>query len=47
MPIPRGASTEWEMQVSTAVEQDGELAENVRQLEEEYDNQLLLQDEES
>jgi proteasome assembly chaperone (PAC2) family protein len=43
----RGASTEWEMQVSTAVEQDGELAENVRQLEEEYDNQLLLQDEES
>jgi proteasome assembly chaperone (PAC2) family protein len=42
----RVASTEWEMQVSTAVEQDGELAENVRHLEQEYDNQLLLQDEE-
>ena len=41
----RTASTEWELQVSSAVEQDGELAENVRHLEEEYDNQLLLQDE--
>jgi proteasome assembly chaperone (PAC2) family protein len=43
----RSASTHWEMRVSTAVEQDGELADNVRQLEEDYDNMLLLQDDEA
>lgn len=37
----RVASTEWELQVSSAVEQDKELAAKVRQLEEEYDNDLL------
>ncbi len=43
----RTASTQWEMRVSTAVEDDEELAENVRQLEEDYDNLLLLQDEDA
>ena len=37
----RSASTEWELQVSSIVEQDEELAEQVRRLEEEYDNELL------
>jgi proteasome assembly chaperone (PAC2) family protein len=35
------ASTHWELEVSNAVEQDEPLARKVRQLEEEYDNQLL------
>ena len=37
----RTASTAWELQVSSAVEQNEELAKKVRQLEEEYDNELL------
>ena len=37
----RTASTDWEMRVSTAVEENDELARNVRELEEEYDNELL------
>ena len=37
----RSASTEWELQVSSAVEQDAELEEKVRKLEEAYDNELL------
>jgi len=37
----RAASTQWELQVSTAVEQDEALAEKIHQLEEEYDNELL------
>jgi len=37
----RSAGTEWELQVSTAVEQNEELAEKVRRLEEEYDDDLL------
>lgn len=37
----RSVSTEWELQVSSIVEQDDELAEQVRRLEEEYDNELL------
>jgi proteasome assembly chaperone (PAC2) family protein len=37
----RLASTEWELQVSSAVEEDKDLAAKVRQLEEEYDNDLL------
>ena len=37
----RTASTEWEMQVSSVVEENEELAEKVRELEEEYDNELL------
>lgn len=35
------ASTEWELQVSSIVEQDEELTREVRRLEEEYDNELL------
>ena len=37
----RSASTEWELQVSSIVEQDEELMQEVRRLEEEYDNELL------
>jgi proteasome assembly chaperone (PAC2) family protein len=37
----RTASTEWELEVSSAVEQNEELAQRIRQLEEEYDNELL------
>lgn len=40
----RTASTEWELQVSTAVERNEELAEQVRKLEEQYDNDLLKLD---
>lgn len=40
----RTASTEWELQVSSAVEQNRELAEEVRRLEEAYDNELLSQE---
>ena len=42
----RSASTEWELQVSTIVEQDEDLIATVRQLEEAYDNELLQSDEE-
>jgi hypothetical protein len=41
----RAASTEWELEVSAAVEKDEELAGRVRQLEEAYDNDLLHQSE--
>jgi len=37
----RSASTQWELKISSAVEEDDELAEKVRQLEEDYDNDLL------
>ncbi|OHB69021.1 MAG: hypothetical protein A2V70_20550 [Planctomycetes bacterium RBG_13_63_9] len=37
----RSAGTEWELQVSSAIEQNEELAQTVRKLEEEYDNELL------
>ncbi len=37
----RSASTQWELQISSLVEEDEELAEKVRQLEKEYDDQLL------
>jgi len=37
----RTASTEWELQVSSAVDENTELAETVRHLEEQYDNDLL------
>lgn len=40
----RSASTEWELDVSKAVEEDEELAGQVRRLEEEYDNELLESD---
>lgn len=37
----RSASTEWELEVSTAIEDSPELATRVRELEEQYDNELL------
>lgn len=37
----RAASTEWELQVSSIVEEDKDLAKTVRELEEAYDNELL------
>ena len=40
----RTESTEWEMGVSTAVEDNTELAEQVRLMEEVYDNELLEQE---
>jgi proteasome assembly chaperone (PAC2) family protein len=43
----RAASTEWELGVSSAVEQNEDLAQLVRRLEDEYDNQLVEQAEES
>lgn len=40
----RLASTTWELQVSGAIDEDEDLAEKVRHLEEEYDNDLLEQE---
>ena len=37
----RTASTQWELRISSLIESDQELAQKVRQLEEEYDNELL------
>jgi proteasome assembly chaperone (PAC2) family protein len=37
----RRASTEWEIQVTEAVEKDANLAATVRKLEEQYDNELI------
>lgn len=37
----RTVSNEWEQKVTDAVEKDEELAEKIRQLEEEYDNDLI------
>jgi len=37
----RRASDQWEVQVTKAVEQDVELAETVKKLEEQYDNELI------
>jgi len=42
----RFESTEWELDVSKAVEQDDELAAQVRRLEDEYDNELIELDSE-
>jgi proteasome assembly chaperone (PAC2) family protein len=40
----RAASTQWELQVSSAIEENEELAATVRKLEEQYDDELLEQD---
>ena len=40
----RSASTRWELEVSKAVEENEEMAEQVRRLENEYDNELLARD---
>jgi proteasome assembly chaperone (PAC2) family protein len=37
----RMASTEWELQISSVIENDKDFAAKVRQLEDEYDNDLL------
>jgi proteasome assembly chaperone (PAC2) family protein len=37
----RAASTAWELQVSDAIEKDEDLAKTVRQLEDQYDNDLI------
>lgn len=37
----RQASTAWELKVSEAIEKDEELAQTVRKLEEQYDNELI------
>jgi proteasome assembly chaperone (PAC2) family protein len=42
----RRASNEWEIQVSKAVAKNGELAQTVRKLEEQYDNELIEPEEE-
>ena len=41
----RTESTEWELQVSQAVEENEEMAQTVRRLEEAYDEELLRQEE--
>jgi proteasome assembly chaperone (PAC2) family protein len=42
----RTASTEWELDVSKAIEQDEEMSEQVKKLEEDYDNELIESDSE-
>lgn len=37
----RNASTDWELEVSKAIDENEEMAQTVRHLEEEYDNELL------
>ena len=37
----RAASTQWELEVSNAIEENQELADKVRELEADYDNELL------
>lgn len=39
----RKTSTRWELEVTEAVEKDAELAETVKKLEEQYDNELIEQ----
>jgi proteasome assembly chaperone (PAC2) family protein len=39
----REASNDWEVQVTEAVEKDDDLAQTVRKLEDEYDNELIEQ----
>lgn len=40
----RSASTDWEMEVSTAIEDNQELMDQVRQFEQDYDDELLQAD---
>jgi proteasome assembly chaperone (PAC2) family protein len=46
LDVLRRASDEWEVQVTQAVEKDSDLAETVRKLEEQYDNELIEKTEE-
>jgi predicted ATP-grasp superfamily ATP-dependent carboligase len=41
----RSAATDWELEVSKAVEENEDLAKTIRQMEEAYDDQLLAQEE--
>ena len=41
LAVLREASTQWELEVTEAVEKDEKLTETVRQLEEQYDNDLI------
>jgi proteasome assembly chaperone (PAC2) family protein len=43
----RDTSNKWEIEVSAVVEKDEDLAGKIRQLEEEYDNELLESEHES
>ncbi len=43
----RTASTEWELEISSIIEENEELADKVRELEEEYDNELLQESSET
>lgn len=45
--VLRRASNEWEVEVTQAVEKDSDLAETVRKLEEQYDNELIEAEHES
>ena len=40
----RAASNDWEVEVSTVVEENDDMLEKIRELEDEYDNDLLEQD---
>lgn len=40
----RNASTQWELQVSSAVEEDEDFADKVRELEQAYDNDLIQEE---
>lgn len=44
LSILRKASTAWELQVTEAIEKDEKLAETVRKLEEQYDNDLIARE---
>ena len=37
----REASNQWEAQITEAVEKDDELADTIRKLEDQYDNELI------
>jgi proteasome assembly chaperone (PAC2) family protein len=39
----RSASTEWELQISSIIDENKDLAQTVRELEEAYDNELLAE----
>lgn len=47
MDLMRNESTQWELGVTSAIEENEELAERVRELEREYDDELLEMEEES
>jgi hypothetical protein len=42
----RALSTAWELQVTEAVDKDEQLADTVKKLEEQYDNELIAREKE-